>query len=114
MNIKGKFDHFNFNVTNLERSIAFYEKALGLHEHSRMEAPDGAFIIVYLTDDQSEFMLELTWLRDHPQAYNLGELPARARRLRRHPPVSQGNGLRMLRKRRHGPLLHQRPRRVLD
>lgn len=26
MNIKGKFDHFNFNVTNLERSIAFYEK----------------------------------------------------------------------------------------
>ena len=29
MEIKSKFDHFNINVTNLERSIAFYEKALG-------------------------------------------------------------------------------------
>ena len=28
MEIKSKFDHFNINVTNLERSIAFYEKAL--------------------------------------------------------------------------------------
>ena len=32
MEIKSKFDHFNINVTNLERSIAFYEKALGLKE----------------------------------------------------------------------------------
>lgn len=30
MEIKSRFDHFNINVTNLERSIAFYEKALGL------------------------------------------------------------------------------------
>ena len=28
MEIKSKFDHFNINVTNLERSIAFYEKAM--------------------------------------------------------------------------------------
>ena len=28
--VKGRFDHFNINVTNLERSIAFYEQALGL------------------------------------------------------------------------------------
>ena len=35
MEIKSKFDHFNINVTNLERSIAFYEKALGLKEHHR-------------------------------------------------------------------------------
>lgn len=33
MEIKSKFDHFNINVTNLERSIAFYEQALGLKEH---------------------------------------------------------------------------------
>ena len=32
MEIKSKFDHFNINVTNLERSIAFYEKALGLKD----------------------------------------------------------------------------------
>ncbi len=34
MEIKSKFDHFNINVTNLERSIAFYEKALGLKEEN--------------------------------------------------------------------------------
>ena len=51
MEIKSKFDHFNINVTNLERSIAFYEKALGLKEHHRKEASDGSFTLVYLTDD---------------------------------------------------------------
>ena len=30
MEIKGHFDHFNINVVDLERSIAFYNKALGL------------------------------------------------------------------------------------
>ena len=40
MEIKGRFDHFNINVTNLEKSIQFYEKALGLHESHRKEAAD--------------------------------------------------------------------------
>ena len=73
MEIKSRFDHFNINVTNLERSIAFYEKALGLKEHSRKEASDGSFILVYLTDNETGFLLELTWLKDHPQQYDLGE-----------------------------------------
>ena len=30
MEVKGRFDHFNFNVLDLDRSIRFYEKALGL------------------------------------------------------------------------------------
>ena len=34
---------------------------------------DGSFVLVYLGDGRSEFTLELTWLRDHPQKYNLGE-----------------------------------------
>ena len=38
-----------------------------------MEAEDGSFIIVYLGDGESKHQLELTWLRDHPQPYNLGE-----------------------------------------
>ena len=59
MEIKSRFDHFNINVTNLERSIAFYEKALGLKEHSRKEASDGSFILVYLTDNETGFLLEL-------------------------------------------------------
>ena len=35
MKITGKFDHLNINVTNLETSIAFYNKALGLVEDHR-------------------------------------------------------------------------------
>ncbi|MFA6873843.1 MAG: VOC family protein [Bacteroidaceae bacterium] len=74
MEIKSKFDHFNINVTDLEKSILFYEKALGLKEMKRKEAADGSFILVYLGDSNaSNFLLELTWLRDHSNKYELGE-----------------------------------------
>ena len=67
------FAHNNFNVCNLDRSLSFYKEALGLTESSRINAPDGSFIIVYLTDGVTPHLLELTWLRDHPQKYDLGE-----------------------------------------
>ena len=73
MEIKARFDHFNINVLDLQRSIAFYEKALGLKEHHRKETSDGSFILVYLADDQGNFLLELTWLRDPQEAYELGD-----------------------------------------
>lgn len=73
MEIKSRFDHFNINVLDLERSIAFYGKALGLKEQHRKGAADGSFILVYLTDGVSPFLLELTWLRDHKEPYELGE-----------------------------------------
>ena len=65
--------HENYNVSDLQASIAFYEKALGLHENRRKVAQDGSYIIVFMKNDTSDFELELTWLRDHPQKYNLGE-----------------------------------------
>ncbi|MDR2232343.1 MAG: VOC family protein [Tannerella sp.] len=73
MLINSKFDHFNFNIVDLERSLAFYDKALGLKEARRKVAPDGSYILVFLTDGRTGFSLEITWLRDHPQPYNLGE-----------------------------------------
>lgn len=73
MEIKGRFDHFNINVTNLERSVAFYKQALGLMPCGEIDGPEEAFKILYLKNDSSDFMLELTWLRDHPEAYDLGE-----------------------------------------
>lgn len=73
MNVQAKFDHFNINVTNLDRSIEFYNKALGLTELRRKNSSDGSFTLVYLTDNVTGFALELTWLRDHPQTYQLGE-----------------------------------------
>lgn len=73
MEIKGKFDHFNINVKNIDESIAFYQKALGLTEVKRKEASDGSFVLVYLGDGETPFSLELTCLKEHPQAYQLGE-----------------------------------------
>lgn len=73
MEIKAKFDHFNINVTDLEKSISFYRDALGLKPCGEIEGPEGAFKIVYLSDGTSDFKLELTWLRDHEGSYELGE-----------------------------------------
>lgn len=65
--------HENYNVSDLDASIAFYGRALGLKEARRKTAADGSFIIAFLKSETSDFELELTWLRDHPQKYNLGE-----------------------------------------
>ncbi len=69
-----KMIHENYNVADLERSLEFYDKALGLKEKRRKTAADGSFIIVYIGNDAGDFELELTWLRDHPQPYDLGEV----------------------------------------
>lgn len=71
--MKFTFAHNNFNVLDLEKSLKFYEEALGLKEKRRKEAADGSFILVYLTDGKTNHELELTWLRDRTEAYNLGE-----------------------------------------
>lgn len=68
-----KFCHNNFNVLNLEESLDFYEKALGLKEVKRKVANDGSFILVYLGDGETTHNLELTWLRDWEKPYNLGD-----------------------------------------
>ena len=63
--------HENYNVRDLEASLAFYARALGLSELRRRETD--AFTIAYVGDGVSGFELELTWLREHPQPYDLGE-----------------------------------------
>ncbi|MBQ2959931.1 MAG: VOC family protein [Oscillospiraceae bacterium] len=68
------FNHFNFNVKNMEESLKFYDEALGLKPVREKDASDGSYKIIYLGDGVTDFRLELTWLRDHPQAYDLGEL----------------------------------------
>ena len=71
--MKFKMVHENYNVQDLQRSLDFYEKALGLHEVRRKTAADGSFIIVFVSNDEADFELELTWLRDHPEKYDIGE-----------------------------------------
>jgi len=68
-----KMVHENYNVFDLERSLKFYEKALGLTEKRRIVAKDGSFIIVYVGNDTTDFLLELTWLKDRDKPYELGD-----------------------------------------
>lgn len=72
--MKFTFAHNNFNVIDLDKSLKFYEEALGLKEVRRKEASDGSFILVYLGDGSTGYQLELTWLRDwEKDSYNLGD-----------------------------------------
>ncbi len=67
------FAHNNLNVLNLEKSIRFYKENLGLKEIRRKEPEHGEFILVFLGDSVTSHLLELTWLRDWKQPYNLGD-----------------------------------------
>lgn len=73
MEMKSRFDHMNINVVDLERSMRFYERALGLKPGRRMVHPDGKFIIQYMIDSGSSFMLELTWIKENEGPYDLGD-----------------------------------------
>lgn len=73
MCMKFKMIHENYNVANLEKSLAFYQEALGLTEKRRIAPEDGSFIIVYVGNDTGDFELELTWLCDRTTPYSLGD-----------------------------------------
>lgn len=65
--------HVNLNVTDLDKSIAFYEQALGLEVQRRKQAPDGSFEIAFIGNALADFQIELTWLAAHPEPYELGD-----------------------------------------
>lgn len=67
------FNHFNFNVLDLDKSLKFYQEALGLSPVREKTAKDQSFKLVYLGDGHTDFTLELTYLADRKEPYNLGE-----------------------------------------
>ena len=71
--MKFRFDHNNINVKDLDKSMSFYKEALGLNEIRRKEAADKSFILVFMGDEKTGHKLELTWLRDRTEPYNLGD-----------------------------------------
>ncbi|NSW90078.1 MAG: VOC family protein [Firmicutes bacterium] len=71
--MKFSIAHTNFNVMDLEKSVAFYKEALELKEIRRKEASDGSFILVFMGDETTEHQVELTWLRDRKQPYDLSD-----------------------------------------
>ena len=66
------FAHNNFNVLDLDKSLKFYEEALGFKAIRKFNGP--SFILAYLSDGgQTPHELELTWLEDRKAPYNLGD-----------------------------------------
>lgn len=65
--------HNNYNVFDLDKSIAFYQNALGMKEVRRKVAGDESFILVYMACEGTPHQVELTWLRDRKEPYNLGD-----------------------------------------
>lgn len=70
--MKTKMLHTCIRIKNLEESLKFYEEALGLSEASRKDFPEYKFTIVYLTDEDGHYELELTYNYDTKEAYNIG------------------------------------------
>ncbi len=71
--MKFTFSHNNLNVLDLDKSLRFYEEALGLEETRRKEAPDAGFTLAFLGDGVTPHKLELTWLRGRKKKYDLGD-----------------------------------------
>lgn len=71
--MKFRMIHENYNVFDMDASLAFYKKALGLSERRRKAAPDGSYLLVFIGNDETDFEMELTWLRDRESRYELGD-----------------------------------------
>ena len=59
-------------MLDLEKSLEFYEKALGMRVHHVMGPEDGSWSNTYLYNDQAPFQVELTWNRGRTEPYENG------------------------------------------
>ncbi|WP_416881657.1 VOC family protein [Marivita sp.] len=62
--------HSMIRVLDEERSVAFYDKAFGLKVADRLDFPD--FTLIYLSNPETEFELELTVNKGQTEPYDLG------------------------------------------
>ena len=62
--------HTMVRVLDLDRSISFYREAFGLNEADRFDFED--FTLVYLSNNESDFEVELTLNKGQTEPYDLG------------------------------------------
>jgi len=65
-----KMIHSMIRVLDEARALAFYEAAFGLKVAERLDFPE--FTLVYLSNDESTFELELTVNKGRAEPYDLG------------------------------------------
>jgi lactoylglutathione lyase len=68
-----KLSHTSLHVRNLEKSVEFYEKALGFEKQMEMPMP-GAKLVFMGDKERSGAQVELTWLEEQgDKPYDIGE-----------------------------------------
>ena len=67
--MKTSLDQYCINVTDLERSVEFYEKVLGLEVTHRIEIPNVSEVVL-AGDDGNR--IQLAWHHDHEGAIDHG------------------------------------------
>ena len=63
--------HSMIRVLEEQRAVSFYEKAFGLKVADRLDFD--SFTLIYMSNPESEFELELTVNKGRTEAYNLGD-----------------------------------------
>lgn len=63
--------HMMIRALDEARSVAFYDKAFGLTVAERLDFPD--FTLVYLSNRETPFEVELTINKDRTTSYQLGD-----------------------------------------
>lgn len=67
-----KMLHTYIRVMNLEKSLKFYQEALGLIVTRRKDFPEHKFSLVYLSNVEGGYEIELTYNYDVEKPYELG------------------------------------------
>lgn len=67
-----KMIHTEIHVLDLDRSLAFYEEALGLTMQREVAPEDGSWKIVFLGNREAGHQLELTWNDGRTEPYDMG------------------------------------------
>ena len=70
--MKTKMLHTCFRVRDLDASLKFYKEALGLIETRRKDVPEDKFTLVFLSDENNAYDLELTYNYDTEKPYEIG------------------------------------------
>ncbi|NLY85620.1 MAG: lactoylglutathione lyase [Tissierellia bacterium] len=70
--MKYKFLHTCIRVMDLEKSLKFYKEALGLKETKRKDFPEEEFTLVYLSDEDGRYEVELTYNYNPEKPYEIG------------------------------------------
>ena len=66
--------HTMLRVKDLEKSVDFYTKKMGMHELRRSEVPDGKYTLVFVgfAPDSEQSAVELTYNWDQTDGYEIG------------------------------------------